>query len=537
MSFSLAPFLLLCSTTLCFVLLVLVLDYCVISLSLSMSCLCPRQQPECPASENGAVCNGHGVCYGTGDGATGWCDCLDGWNGTACSTPPYALVNCSSTDTPDVATYPFVNNCSNPMRVIPCDDPPCSVTASSASICRQLLVPGRTMDLLVPDTTTALALQACPPSDPEHCMPLVRQYALNTTTGTWTPPLSMPMTSQVYCDSDDDCSNGRHCVNSTQGLGVPWKVCVGTCGSPCVRESNHRLTTTIPDRRCASFCVRGAATECPMTVPWFAPCSGHGSCFSHPTGIAGGCLCHGGWQGDSCSVAPPDQPLLLCVEATQAPAQALPFQNMGANALSLHVCRNGSALDDADMECHQCQDVIHGNTSWFLIAPLDATVVTASSCTAAGSPCFLDKTRTYTHTAEGWSPPLETPPTDQMYCDYASDCAPVSYACSVLCFSFFAWIVCLSLLMSAVCRPIVVVLFRGTNASLPTTRPASLVPCGQHGMCVLVRHVLRSGAECVFCFFFFFLALCFLCACAFSFAFVSRCLGRLGAWYVVSHVM
>lgn len=160
-------------------------------------------------ASDGAVCNGHGTCVGLGVGASGGCDCTQGWNGTACTNPPSKLVNCTSSLTSAVASYSFVNGCSNPLRVFPCSSTTdCSV--ASTSLCQRMVFPQATMVLLVPDDTTTMLVEVCKPGSTEPnavCMSsLVRKYVLAS--GSWQPALALPNTQQVYCDTAADCLPG-----------------------------------------------------------------------------------------------------------------------------------------------------------------------------------------------------------------------------------------------------------------------------------------------------------------------------------------
>ena len=165
--------------------------------------------PDCPVASDGAVCNGHGTCVGLGVGASGGCDCTQGWNGTACTNPPSKLVNCTSSLTSAVASYSFVNGCNNPLRVFPCaSDTDCAVT--DTTLCQRMVFPQATMVLLVPDDTHVMLVQVCKPGSTEAnavCMEqLVRKYVLDG--GSWQPALALPNTQQVYCETSDDCLPG-----------------------------------------------------------------------------------------------------------------------------------------------------------------------------------------------------------------------------------------------------------------------------------------------------------------------------------------
>ena len=251
------------------------------------------------------------VCSGTGVGATGVCQCVDGWSARACTQPAYRLVNCTPSDTADIITAEFVNGAANPLRATTCAGTKC--TSATAHPCAEVLPQHASMTLWMPGATTRLVVQVCNPgaSSNASCTDLTQEFTLSA--GVWSPPLELPHTSQVYCEDMDDCDGQVRwvgpacdgvsldrrgslrcvlqelCLPNHQGLGEPWNVCVGTlpsrwcckccCCCCCYLRCSHVMVSPAPQS--APLCPRGTsravATALASHSPQAWPATAHAS--------------------------------------------------------------------------------------------------------------------------------------------------------------------------------------------------------------------------------------------------------------------
>ena len=392
-------------------------------------------------ASDGAVCNGHGTCSGTGVGATGVCQCVDGWSARACTQPAYRLVNCTPSDTADIITAEFVNGAANPLRATTCAGTKC--TSATAHPCAEVLPQHASMTLWMPGATTRLVVQVCNPgaSSNASCTDLTQEFTLSA--GVWSPPLELPHTSQVYCEDMDDCDG------QVRWVGLLVMECLVNDGPVALCVAGALLAQP-PRAWRAVECVRGyvakpmvlqvlllllllpavltchgltRTAECPTVSPWNVPCSGHGSCQSQPTGLAGNCTCIGGWTGAACNLSP--HPTVSCTGGADT-LVALPFANNGANTLDLTVCAGG--------DCVPCSQAVAPGEVIVLEVDPRVDSVSATFCVPTGSPCLTGEDITYVldESLGQWVPPLETPATEQVYCEINCEqvVRPHAHACT-----------------------------------------------------------------------------------------------------------
>lgn len=373
------------------------------------------------------------------------CNCTQDWSGAACEDSPYPLLNCTSRLQQDVVPVVLHNHGANALRVAVCSAGSATCGAAGTD-CAGVVQPSASVDLWLPSTATTVVATLCDTSGSD-CAPHLNLTFAKPASGKWAH-LTVPASTQVFCDSAQQCSNSVRMLRSV--------VSVLRC---CEINLTH---THLPFALFQQLCVaRGkeapatpysgwlVCTDCPRGIG-SRVCNDQGTCHAPATGSAGYCSCTGGWSGASCRVSP--YSLLNCTDDGSGAISVHSFVNHGANALELFTCATpaplvagagrsvagGAGVGAAGCgpaNGLQCHSQVAPNSTVEIWMPADHYALAAVVCTPGGGTCFTDKQYSFERSASKpteWSPPLAVAAVGGVvYCDSSANCGDAPHPARV----------------------------------------------------------------------------------------------------------